>query len=536
MVLDAAGPGFQSHFEDNAIEGLDHETQQFYGMLDSSNKPLFKGCDAHTELSMAMRMMSIKTDYNAPQGLINEFLQLAREFSPKEELCIPEDFYRTKKVVKNLGLKHLTYDCCINGCMLYYKDDENMEACRFCEAPRFKPRRKGNRRYKNVLFKKMHYLPLIPRLQRLYASPSSAQHMRWHYEHKRPEGVMCHPSDGKAWKHFDKVHQIFSEDPRNVRLGLCADGFNPYGIGASSYSCWPVVVTPYNMPPHMCLTAPFMFLTCVILGPKNPKALIDVYLQLLIDELKILWEGVPTYDISTNQNFLMKAALMWTINDFPAYGMLSGWSTAGVFACPHCMEKTKAFYLKFGHKPSWFDCHRQWLPASHPFRDNVTAFYKNRVEKGKALKRLTGEEMWERVGDMPKATNYGSWLPKLPGYGQTHNWKKKTIFWDLIYWKDNLLPHNLDPMHIEKNVFDNIFNTVMNLPGSKDNPQARQVLAAHCDRDKLHLRSHNGRNYKLKAIFSFSNKQRSEVLTWIKEDLRMPDGYASNISRGVNVE
>ena len=68
-----------------------------------------------------------------------------------------------------------------------------------------------------------------------------------------------------------------------------------------------------------------MFLTCVIPGLKNPKANIHVYLQPLIDDLKTLWnEGVQTYDISKKENFQMRAALMWTINDFPAYGMLSG--------------------------------------------------------------------------------------------------------------------------------------------------------------------------------------------------------------------
>jgi hypothetical protein len=36
---------------------------------------------------------------------------------------------------------------------------------------------------------------------------------------------------------------------------------------------------------------------------------------------------------------------MWTINDFPAYGMLSGWSTHGKLACPYCMENNKAFTL-----------------------------------------------------------------------------------------------------------------------------------------------------------------------------------------------
>jgi len=41
------------------------------------------------------------------------------------------------------------------------------------------------------------------------------------------------------------------------------------------------------------------------------------------------------------QNFMMKVALMWTINDFPTYGMLSGWSTSGRLACPYCMNNSK---------------------------------------------------------------------------------------------------------------------------------------------------------------------------------------------------
>ncbi|KAG7627180.1 putative transposase Ptta/En/Spm plant [Arabidopsis thaliana x Arabidopsis arenosa] len=50
----------------------------------------------------------------------------------------------------------------------------------------------------------------------------------------------------------------------------------------------------------------------------------------LIEELKDLWfNGVNAYDISTKQNFLLRAVLMWTINDFLAYAMLSGWTTHG---------------------------------------------------------------------------------------------------------------------------------------------------------------------------------------------------------------
>jgi len=41
---------------------------------------------------------------------------------------------------------------------------------------------------------------------------------------------------------------------------------------------------------------------------------------------------------------------MWTINDFPAYEMLSGWSMHGKLACPYCMENNKAFTLPNGGK------------------------------------------------------------------------------------------------------------------------------------------------------------------------------------------
>jgi hypothetical protein len=45
----------------------------------------------------------------------------------------------------------------------------------------------------------------------------------------------------------------------------------------------------------------------------------------LIDELTQLWlSRALTYDVSTKQNFLIRATLMWIINDFLAYGMVSG--------------------------------------------------------------------------------------------------------------------------------------------------------------------------------------------------------------------
>ena len=97
------------------------------------------------------------------------------------------------------------------------------------------------------------------------------------------------------------------------------------------------------------MTTPYMFLTCIIPGPKNPKANVDVYLQPLIDDLKTLWnEGVQTYDVSQEENFQMKAALIWTTNDFSAYGTWFGWSTHGKLTCPICISSSKAFSFENG--------------------------------------------------------------------------------------------------------------------------------------------------------------------------------------------
>lgn len=80
-----------------------------------------------------------------------------------------------------------------------------------------------------MLYKKMRCFPFTLRLLRLYRSEASAASMRWHAEHQVKEGEMGHPSDSKAWKHFNENHPDFAEEIKNVRLGLCTDGFQPFG-------------------------------------------------------------------------------------------------------------------------------------------------------------------------------------------------------------------------------------------------------------------------------------------------------------------
>ena len=66
-----------------------------------------------------------------------------------------------------------------------------------------------------------------------------------------------------------------------------------------------------------------MFLSIVIPNPNSLGQIIDVCFRPLIDGFKQFWSsGTLTYDVSRKQNFQMKTTLMWTINDFPMYGMV----------------------------------------------------------------------------------------------------------------------------------------------------------------------------------------------------------------------
>ena len=57
------------------------------------------------------------------------------------------------------------------------------------------------------------------------------------------------------------------------------------------------------------------------------------------------------------------------------------------------------------------------------------------------------------------------------------HWTKKSIFSQLPYWKTLTVRHNLDVMHIEKNVCDNVVGTLMNIDGkTKDTYEARLDL------------------------------------------------------------
>jgi hypothetical protein len=218
--------------------------------------------------------------------------------------------------------------------------------------------------------------------------------MRWHKEGKRDSknpDIMSHTTDTEAWEALDCFDLEFARDPRSIHLSLSTDGFQPHTDASSLYSCWPVFVMPYNVPPNKCLKQCFVFLALVILGPKEPREQMDIFLHSLMEEMKELWQGVDAYDNHLKCRFNLRAAYLWLIHDYLAYGNFASWCVHDRLNCPICMDDTDAFRLQHGNKVSFFDCHQRFLPSNHSFSNDTRSFLKGKtVRKGSPKQKFGG--------------------------------------------------------------------------------------------------------------------------------------------------
>ncbi|KAL3680993.1 hypothetical protein R1sor_023949 [Riccia sorocarpa] len=166
-------------------------------------------------------------------------------------------------------------------------------------------------------------------------------------------------------------------------------------------------VSPYGVK-KLASKKGFLLLALIIPGPKKVKN-IDIYLEPLVEELQLLWTGVDdVYDgrterIGRDRWFTLKGVLLWTMHDYPGYAQVSGFQTSG--AERNTTEPPIPLDMY------WWE--QRW-------RD---------VEEGRIPAERVGLKRW-------------SILHRLP------------------YWKDLMIQHLLDPMHIEANVTKSLIKRI----------------------------------------------------------------------------
>ena len=175
-------------------------------------------------------------------------------------------------------------------------------------------------------------------------------------------------------------------------------------------------------------------MSMLIQGPTQPGNDINLYLQLLKEELETLWDenGVNTWDASVQEHFPMRAALITTVHDFLGYGYVSGQVCHIHCGCVKCMDDT--MYLQLPKEPgsskTVYMGHRRWLEKDDPWRRRGELFNGENEARGPPRKR-SGVEIdtllknWKECPAPGKKRKAPEPLLKV--------WKTRSVFWDLPY-------------------------------------------------------------------------------------------------------
>ncbi|XP_031127604.1 uncharacterized protein LOC116029701 [Ipomoea triloba] len=256
----------------------------------------------------------------------------------------------------------------------------------------------------------------------------------------------------------------------------------------------------------------------MISGPKQPGNDIDAFLAPLVEDLKKLWDE--------------------------AYGNLSGYSVKGHKACPICEENTCYYQLVHGRKTVYMG-HRRFLDRFHPYRRLKKAF-NGQQDYTNAPQPLTGIEVYERVQGINVTFGKTQKLISQRGKRSKTNveirsnekspWKKKSIFFDLPYWKTLDVRHSIDVMHVEKNVCDSIVGTLLDIKGkTKDGLNARLDLIEMNIRATLAPRQGDKKAYLPPAAHTLSRKEKTSFCECLR-GMKVPQWYSSNIRTLVNMQ
>ena len=166
-------------------------------------------------------------------------------------------------------------------------------------------------------------------------------------------------------------------------------------------------------------------------------------------------------------------------------------------------RRTCCHQLQHGRKTVYLG-HRRFLRRGHPYRRLKKAFFGGQ-EFEDAPEVLTGEKVYEKVKNINVIFGKTSKSRNEKGI-----WKKRSVFFNLPYWKNLDVRYCIDFMHVEKNVCDSIVGTLLNIQGSsKDGVKARLDLQEMGIRADLHLRSYGKRTFCPPAYTLSKDEKRS---------------------------
>lgn len=133
------------------------------------------------------------------------------------------------------------------------------------------------------------------------------------------------------------------------------------------------------------------------------------------------------------KRFTLQAMLIWTMNDFPVYRLLSGQQVHRYKGCPLCGPKTCAEHAQLLNKMIFLGA-RRYLAADQRFR-RAKAWFDNHQEWHIAPERPTGDEVLQWGTTRTDFLEVGGVENSSADPVKLHGVKRRSVLFDLPYWK-----------------------------------------------------------------------------------------------------
>ena len=248
---------------------------------------------------------------------------------------LPTSYEAAHRIIEPHLVQPIIYDVCKNDCIVFRGLNASLAACPKCGCDRYISEQSC------VAVRRYTYLPLKPRLVRMFGNANMAQVLQSHavvHDPKDNHVVDIHQS--LAWKKAYDKDGLFEGDPRGIALALCTDGVNPFAHNRVSYSMWPIMLTLLNLPRNLRNRFASIMLVGIVPsnGSQEPKSL-NPYLEILVDELLEL-SNFKLYDAYQKAPFNCKVALLLHVLDYPGMcKVMSVVGSGGLNGCMFCSIK-----------------------------------------------------------------------------------------------------------------------------------------------------------------------------------------------------
>jgi hypothetical protein len=150
----------------------------------------------------------------------------------------------------------------------------------------------------------------------------------------------------------------------------------------------------------------------------------------------------------------------------------------------------------------------------------------------------TADDLFDMVRDLEVIFGKGPGDQSVPNditTGHAPMWKKKSIFWELEYWKHLEVRSSIDVMHVTKNVCVNLLGFLGMYGKTKDTPETWEDQQRMKDPKNMYPQSKTDKGHHLSPVSYALTKAEKEIFFEVLLSIKVPFGFLSNIKGIINM-